>query len=54
MTAMRFVVAAVAIAPFIAVAIGMLAGRVQARSCCTVERDLDARLRDMPRADGSR
>jgi len=53
MPAMRFVVAAFAIAPFIAVAIGILSGRVQARSCCTVEPHRDARMRDLPRAERS-
>ena len=37
--------AAVAVAPFVTVAVGMLTGRVRARSCCAVPAEKDARLR---------
>ena len=42
---MRYVWAAVAVAPFVTVAVGMLTGRVRARSCCAVPAEKDARLR---------
>jgi hypothetical protein len=45
---MRFLAAAVAILPFVAVAIGIVSGRVQARSCCSVDLDHDARMSDRP------
>ncbi len=41
---MRFVWAALAVSPFVAVLVGMLTGRVQARSCCAVPTEHDARL----------
>lgn len=41
---MRYVIALVAILPFVAVGIGMLTGRVRARSCCSVAPDRDHRL----------
>lgn len=42
---MRFLWAALAVAPFVAVAVGMLTGRVRARSCCALPAENDARLR---------
>jgi hypothetical protein len=42
---MRFVWAAVAVTPFVMVAVGMLTGRVKAQSCCAVPAERDARLR---------
>ena len=42
---MRFVRAAEAVAPFVTVAVGVLTGRVRARSCCAVPAEKDARLR---------
>jgi len=42
---MRFLWAVVAVAPFMTVAVGMLTGRVRARSCCAVPAEKDARLR---------
>ena len=50
---MRFVWAAVAVAPFLAVAVGMLTGRVRARSCCAVPAKDDVRLQSAPRAERS-
>jgi hypothetical protein len=47
---MRFLVAALAILPFVAVAIGIVSGRVQARSCCSVDLEHDARMGDQPTA----
>ena len=42
---MRILWATLAVAPFVTVAVGMLTGRVQARSCCAVPAEKDARLR---------
>jgi hypothetical protein len=42
---MRFVWAALAVAPFVLVLAGMVTGRVQARSCCAVPPEQDARMR---------
>ena len=42
---MRFVWAALAVAPFVVVLAGMVTGRVQARSCCAVPAEHDARMR---------
>lgn len=42
---MRFLWAAVAVAPFVTVAVGMLTGWVRARACCAVPAEKDARLR---------
>jgi len=49
---MRFVIAALAVSPFVAVVAGMLSGRIRARACCTVEPDRDARMRDLPAGGG--
>ena len=43
---MRFVWAALALLPFAVVLVGLVTGRVQARSCCAVPAEHDARLRD--------
>ena len=43
---MRFIWAALAVVPFAVVLVGMLTGRVRARSCCAVPAELDTRLRD--------
>lgn len=51
---MRFVIAALAISPFVAAGVGMLSGRVKARPCCAVEPDQDARVRDLPAAGAQR
>jgi hypothetical protein len=42
---MRFIWAALAVLPFAVVLVGMLTGRVRARSCCAVPAGLDTRLR---------
>lgn len=42
---MRFLWAMLAISPFVAAAIGMLTGRVRARSCCAVPAEHDSRLK---------
>jgi hypothetical protein len=42
---MRFVWAALAVAPFVVVLAGMVTGRVQARSCCALPAEHDARMR---------
>lgn len=42
---MRIVWAALAVLPFAVVLLGMVTGRVQARSCCAVPPEDDARLR---------
>ena len=42
---MRFLWAAVAVAPFVTVAVGMLTGRLRARMCCAVPAEKDVRLR---------
>ena len=42
---MRFFWAALATAPFVAIAVGMLTGRVRAKSCCVMPAEDDARLR---------
>ena len=42
---MRILWATLAVAPFVTVAVGMLTGRVRARSCCAVPAEKDARLR---------
>lgn len=42
---MRFVWAALALAPFVLVLAGIVTGRVQARSCCAVPAEQDARIR---------
>ena len=41
---MRFLWAALAVAPFVAVVAGMLTGRIRARSCCALPAEQDARL----------
>ena len=46
---MKFLWAALAVSPFVVVAIGMLTGRVRARSCCAVPAEHDARLADSER-----
>jgi hypothetical protein len=43
---MRFMWAALAVLPFALVLVGMLTGRLRARSCCATPAELDARLRD--------
>lgn len=48
---MRFLWAAVAVVPFVAVAIGMLTGRVRARSCCALPAEDDARMRQSETVD---
>ena len=45
---MRFVWAALAVLPFVVVLVGMVSGRVRARSCCAVPADQDARLHENP------
>ena len=42
---MRFLWAALAMVPFLVVAVGMLTGRVRARSCCALPAEDDVRLR---------
>jgi len=42
---MRFLWAILAMLPFATVAVGMITGRVRARSCCSVPMEHDARLR---------
>jgi len=42
---MRILWAALATAPFVVVVVGMLTGRVRARSCCVLPAEDDARLR---------
>jgi hypothetical protein len=42
---MRFVWAALAVMPFAVVLVGMVTGRVRARSCCAVPAEHDTRLR---------
>jgi hypothetical protein len=41
---MRFLWAVLAMSPFATVAVGMITGRVRARSCCSVPAEHDARL----------
>jgi|GEM_PF-2225581 len=48
---MRFLWAALAMAPFVAVAVGMLTGRVRAKSCCVLPAEDDARLRQPQMGD---
>lgn len=48
---MRFLWAALATAPFVTVAVGMVTGRVRARSCCVLPAEDDARLRPAQRED---
>ena len=48
---MRFLWAALAVAPFVAVAVGMLTGPVRARSCCAPPAEDDARLRESALTD---
>jgi hypothetical protein len=43
---MRYLVGAVAMAPFAAMLVAMVRGRVRARSCCAADADHDLRLRD--------